>query len=715
MALLVLMNEVAHGAVIAHWSFDTSTITTDGSGNVLTAGDDTGIHNATGVKNGTATSASVPGPFGNALQLNNTAGAQAANNVYMSFPNLTELMGPAGPSYTVAAWVNTLNTADNNTILGDWGNAPSGDRFIYWFSVNNSSGQGQPRGQTRAQNNPNDDIFARQVAVNVANGTWRHIAWTFNKSTATLKTYVDGALVDTLANIAPPLNMTNSASGIGTIGRKADNNRYLVGAVDEIWVLNEVIDDAAVQTLFNSNVAPGTTNPPAITQQPAGATLYEGGTTNLTVVASGTPPLHYTWYHFENIIEGATNSTLLLSNIDLGQAGEYSVAVTNAFGGIVSDVANLTVLPTVAPTITQQPQSMTRYRTGYGTFRVTATGSATFGYQWQHNEMDIPNATNSYLILTNLQSEDAGNYQVIVTNSAGSITSAVATLTIRIPQIGTYSDYVLEKGPVAYWRLDETTGSVAYDYVGGNDGAYSNVTLGVQGVVTGDSNVAAEFNGTNSMVTSGRSIMNGLPAFSLVGWIRPSGTQFNRSGLFGQNDVAEFGFINPTNIQIWTPNGGNLTVPYPYASNEWHHVAAVANGTNLKIYFDGALQNTGGTATGNYGSSGFGFNIGGGGIFDANTNFFQGTIDEVAAFARALSDADISDLYQAATPPAPEIAIAIARSPGGVTLTWPSGTLQYADELSGDGASTVWTDLPGATSPFFTNTAALQQFFRVRR
>jgi hypothetical protein len=67
-------------------------------------------------------------------------------------------------------------------------------------------------------------------------------------------------------------------------------------------------------------------------------------------------------------------------------------------------------------------------------------------------------------------------------------------------QAGSYADVVLLIGPLAYWRLNETTGSVAYDYMSGHDGTYSNVTLGVQGVVTGDTNRAAEFNGTNSAV-----------------------------------------------------------------------------------------------------------------------------------------------------------------------------------------------------------------------
>jgi hypothetical protein len=77
---------------------------------------------------------------------------------------------------------------------------------------------------------------------------------------------------------------------------------------------------------------------------------------------------------------------------------------------------------------------------------------------------------------------------------------------------------------------------------------------------------------------------------------------------------------------------------------------AFANGTNLRIYFDGVPQGTGGTATTNYGSSTFGFNIGGGGIFDTTTNFFRGTIDEVAVFARGLADVDISDLFSRQLP-----------------------------------------------------------------
>jgi len=87
------------------------------------------------------------------------------------------------------------------------------------------------------------------------------------------------------------------------------------------------------------------------------------------------------------------------------------------------------VLPT-APGILTQPQSQTN---GFGfdaRFRVTASGSGPFAYQWRKDGMEIPAGTNRVLILTNLQSEHTGNYDVIVANPVGSITSAVAWLEV---------------------------------------------------------------------------------------------------------------------------------------------------------------------------------------------------------------------------------------------------------------------------------------------
>ncbi len=85
--------------------------------------------------------------------------------------------------------------------------------------------------------------------------------------------------------------------------------------------------------------------------------------------------------------------------------------------------------PPTAPTITTHPASQSVALGGSVTFSITASGTAPFTYQWRKNEQPINAATNSTLTLANVQSTDAGSYDVVVTNSVGSVTSNAATLT----------------------------------------------------------------------------------------------------------------------------------------------------------------------------------------------------------------------------------------------------------------------------------------------
>ena len=71
----------------------------------------------------------------------------------------------------------------------------------------------------------------------------------------------------------------------------------------------------------------------------------------------------------------------------------------------------------------------------------------------------------------------------------------------------------------------------------------------------------------------------------------------------------------------------------------------VGSGSNLKLYVDGSLKATGGSNTSNYGSNGYQFKIGGGGIFDGSGNWFHGSMDEVAVWNTALTDSEITALY----------------------------------------------------------------------
>ena len=85
---------------------------------------------------------------------------------------------------------------------------------------------------------------------------------------------------------------------------------------------------------------------------------------------------------------------------------------------------------TGAPVITGQPTAQTAPVGGNATFAVTATGNATLTYQWAKDDTDLPGETEATLSLTNVQVADAGSYAVVVTNTAGAVTSAAAELTV---------------------------------------------------------------------------------------------------------------------------------------------------------------------------------------------------------------------------------------------------------------------------------------------
>ena len=82
------------------------------------------------------------------------------------------------------------------------------------------------------------------------------------------------------------------------------------------------------------------------------------------------------------------------------------------------------------PVITKQPANQTASLFADATFRVTANGDAPLNYQWRFNDADLIGMTNTFLMVTNVQRADGGNYIVVVTNLSGSVTSQVATLTI---------------------------------------------------------------------------------------------------------------------------------------------------------------------------------------------------------------------------------------------------------------------------------------------
>jgi hypothetical protein len=183
--------------------------------------------------------------------------------------------------------------------------------------------------------------------------------------------------------------------------------------------------------------------PPAITAQPQSATNVTGTTASFSANASGSAPLSLRWrlngapLSDGGRISGSATFTLTISNAQPADAGNYTLFVTNQVGAVTSAPAALTI--TGPPTITASPASQTVPAGTNVTLTVTATGTQPLGYQWQKGGVALSNggnvsgATSSSLTLTAVQGSDSGNYNVVVTNIAGSATSAVAVVTVLTP------------------------------------------------------------------------------------------------------------------------------------------------------------------------------------------------------------------------------------------------------------------------------------------
>jgi hypothetical protein len=100
----------------------------------------------------------------------------------------------------------------------------------------------------------------------------------------------------------------------------------------------------------------------------------------------------------------------------------------------LSDVVPVCCTPssTTIPTISGEPSNRVAVAGMDVTFSVAATGSPMPGYQWLFNGVNIQGTTGNALVLTNVQAAEAGNYSVLVANSAGSISSSAANLRVLV-------------------------------------------------------------------------------------------------------------------------------------------------------------------------------------------------------------------------------------------------------------------------------------------
>ena len=311
-------------------------------------------------------------------------------------------------------------------------------------------------------------------------------------------------------------------------------------------------------------------------------------------------------------------------------AGEEIEAIYNAKG-------SGKCLGDTPPAIYLQPANQTVAANDNVTLAVIAGGKSPLSYQWRQNGTNIPGATTNALTMFRVQTAQAGDYSVAITNSVGSITSSSAMLVVNpgppcLPPAA---------GIVSWWRAEDD----ARDWCSGNDGSLlGNTTFG-----TGRSGKGFVFDGLGDSIRVGNAINLQVQEVTIEAWIRrSSATSVTFDGgsgvIFGFGTGGYCFYLNSQGRLAFSKLGsGGENLGPTVADVNLHHVAVSKSAGALVFYIDGIS-----TALPGY-SPGFQFNSVAaiGSLSDGSGCTFYGIIDELAVYNRALSGSEIQAIYLA--------------------------------------------------------------------
>ncbi|MCP3902729.1 MAG: LamG domain-containing protein, partial [Planctomycetes bacterium] len=205
-------------------------------------------------------------------------------------------------------------------------------------------------------------------------------------------------------------------------------------------------------------------------------------------------------------------------------------------------------------------------------------------------------------------------------------------------------------GSVAHWKLDETSGTTAADSVGGHDGTVSDGTWSSSGRISG----AMEFDGTDDFIT----VANATPLqltnkMTITAWIKGDAWGTGNS----VNTILRKGGSDPVNWQLAITKGKvSLTLDDTddapiigatvLTAGEWSHVAATWDGPKARVYVDGVIDNhPPPTKFAPIGTDTRSVYLGG----RSGADLFDGLIDDVRLYNRALSAKEIEQVANAVT------------------------------------------------------------------
>ena len=458
--------------------------------------------------------------------------------------------------------------------------------------------------------------------------TWYYLAATYDGET--LRAYKNGALIT--SNTAPS-GVPNDETDSLKLGRHSSAAQFFQGTVDEVRIYNRALSLAEIQEDMATPVAPvtGPTGPVISNLNPA------SGPVGTSVVITGSnfgATQQTSTVTFNGTAASPTNwsGTSITVPVPTG-ATSGNVVVT--VGGVASNGVNFTVTTSTAPVISNlNPASGpvgtsvvitgSNFGASQGTSTVTFNGTAASPTNWSGTSITVPVPTGA----------TSGNVVVTV----GGVASNGVAFTVE-------GDLVLAYG------FEEGSGTTTQDSSGNNnDGTLINGPVWVAGQNVG---FGLSFDGSNDYVETGNTA--NLATWTISGWVRSPAAPSSAaaSGPINRNSNYQINWNHPSAtfrgaaaVQV----GGTYYAASfgPLLANTWYYLAATYDGETLRAYKNGALITSNTAPSGVPNDETDSLKLG---RHSSAAQFFQGTVDEVRIYNRALSLAEIQE--DMATPVAP--------------------------------------------------------------
>src|ERR1700722_11098970 len=362
-------------------------------------------------------------------------------NVAAATPATDYLQLPPGivtndPAVTVESWVTFSPNQYTWANLFDFGNQDANGYSEYDIHICLHTGNNSTVAGISDSDSANSDYQFIDLGPgsDLDGQTNLCLTTVFNPPAGYIAIFTNGTLAGGASNVTIQMSGVQDVRNmVGT--DNWSSNPGMQGSIDEFRIYNFALSAAQVQGDFLAG--PNTLSPVAAVIVSPSNTVYSGTSVTFDLTATGTSPFQFQWLTNMANLPGATNSTLVLTNVAVSDGGDYEVVISNSSGSSTSAPITLVVIPPTPPSFTVEPTpaAATNYAGGLTSFSTVVGGTPPISLQWQHQGTNIAGATTAQLSLANLSTNDDGSYTLVASNAFGTNVSTASTLTVLPPPI----------------------------------------------------------------------------------------------------------------------------------------------------------------------------------------------------------------------------------------------------------------------------------------